>query len=409
MIFATWHDEAGPFLQMMHFLFAMGGIISPLVSKPFQIKVNDIRRVNVTDINPATNITNMSSSNVLSPSNNLTEFGCNLTAFVDISETFDRNPALGREHINGAFLNTQNTSCEEVSITVSKETNVHFAFLIAAILVFSAALPFFVFYKTNKKPSQESNTPHETKEDTKKVSNKVQLMATLLLCIVSGIGTGIVDSFPSFLATFGLLQLGWSQGTGSSLTSLYFAMYAVGNLIGVFALKCISSRSFIFAMYSSSLVSLLLFFVGVELTIGPLVWITVAFTGLTTSAMVPTVYTWTQEAVTPISGKIASVFLFGGSAGAMFNPILLGFLMESVSPMWLLYLNFAEVLFCTVLFTLAVLIVRKYLKDTGRKNKYFNQIQISNTAVRCISNSFNDVHNQTFDSEYHSKSTLVYF
>ena len=34
--------------------------------------------------------------------------------------------------------------------------------------------------------------------------------------------------------------------------------------------------------------------------------------------------------------------------------------MESLSPMWLLYLGFAEVALCTVLFTVAVLVVRKY-------------------------------------------------
>lgn len=35
MVFAVWTSKAGPFNQMIYVLIAVGGILSPLVSKPF--------------------------------------------------------------------------------------------------------------------------------------------------------------------------------------------------------------------------------------------------------------------------------------------------------------------------------------------------------------------------------------
>ena len=368
MLFKIWHDDGGSFLIMTHFLFGVGGIISPLMSKPFLIKIDQeesadnrcLKFINQnlsSIVDSASTVQNSSVIRINSDqgsSNTSFDIDCVFIEFINITVT------IGCTSEN---CTSQNTSSNDVSSVVFKETNVHFAYLISAFIVFSAAVPFLVFYITSRNKSEKSDIQTDKPKEEAKVSNKVKILATGLLCVVSSLGTGLDDSFPSFLATFGLLQLGWSQDTGSSMTSLYFAMYAVGNFFSVFILRCISSRTFIFAMYISSMVSIALMYMCVTLTLEPLLWLTVAITGLTTSAILPTVFVWTQEAVTPVSGKIASAFLFSGSTGAMLNPILLGYLMESLSPMWLLYLGFAEVALCTVLFTVAVLVVRKYANE----------------------------------------------
>lgn len=359
---------------MTHFLFAVGGILSPLVSKPFMIRTIQALEENVTTL-PSSGFNNTTSQYA---------YGCNQFD----TETKDENFSTA-ECSSGA--------------TVSKETNIQIAFLIGAVLAFSAALPFLVFYIKGRNNQQERNTEHGENESLNKLPGKVQLLVVILLCVVSAVGTALVDMFPSYLATFGLLQLRWSQDFGSSMTSLFFAMYAVGNLLGVFILKCINSRSFIYIAYITSIGSIFLFLVSVLWALTALQTIVIAAIGMTVSAILPTLFTWTQEAVTPISGKIASAFLFAGSAGGMANPVLLGFLMESISPMWFLYLSLAEILFCFVLFTAAVIVVKTFLRRQRRATLYEIQIRKSNSVV-----GFTSEDKKRFEPEYQSKRTLAY-
>ena len=377
MIFAIWHSEGGVFLQMTHFLFAIGGILSPLVSKPFMIRTILTLDENVTTL-PSSGLNNTTSQYA---------YGCN-----KLTDT----------KTNGENFSTT-AECASGD-TVLKETNIQTAFLIGAVLAVSAALPFFVFYIKGRNKQQERNTEHGENESSSKLPGKIQIFVVILLCVVSAVATALVDMFPSYIATFGLLQLGWSQDFGSSMTSLFFAMYAVGNLLGVFILKCITSQSFIYIAYFTSIGSIFLFLVSVLWTITALQTIVIAAIGMTVSAILPTLFTWTQEAVTPISGKIASAFLFAGSAGGMANPVLLGFLMESVSPMWFLYLSLAEILFCFVLFTAAVAVVKTFLRRQRRATLYEIQIRKSNSVVGFTSEN----KKRRYDSEYYSKRTLAY-
>ena len=377
MIFAIWHSEGGVFLQMTHFLFAIGGILSPLVSKPFMIRTILTLDENVTTL-PSSGLNNTTSQ---------CAYGCNQLTDTKINE---ENFSTSAECASG--------------VIVLKETNIQTAFLIGAVLAVSAALPFFVFYIKGRNKQRERNTEHGENESSSKLPGKIQLFVVILLCVVSAVATALVDMFPSYIATFGLLQLGWSQDFGSSMTSLFFAMYAVGNLLGVFILKCITSQSFIYIAYFTSIGSIFLFLVSVLWTITALQTIVIAAIGMTVSAILPTLFTWTQEAVTPISGKIASAFLFAGSAGGMANPVLLGFLMESISPMWFLYLSLAEVLFCFVLFTAAVTVVKTFLRRQRRATLYEIQIRKSNSVVGFTSEN----KKRRYDSEYYSKRTLAY-
>ena len=335
MLFSVWKSEAGPYFQLTHFFFAIGGILSPLVAKSFLIQIT-----------PQTLSQNTTGG--------LSGLISNDSAF-----TMDRRSNCSAEETVGKIMNAStNIDCDGAVIFV-KNTNVQFAYLISAVVVLSAALPFLVYFITGSRKVQENEESQN--ENAKKVSSKIQVLVVTLLCIVSAIGTAVVDSIANYLASFGILQLDWSEDMGSSMTSLYFATYAVGNLIGVFILKCITSRSFVYLTYITSIGSIALLYIGVYWTITVLQTIAVAAIGLSMSAILPTIFTWTQQAVTQISGVIASALLFAGSVGTMANPILLGYLMESVTPMWYLYLSILETIFCFAIFIIADLITRKLI------------------------------------------------
>ena len=146
------------------------------------------------------------------------------------------------------------------------------------------------------------------------------------------------------------------------MTALYFASYAVGSFMGVFILKFISSRSYVYLTYITSIGSVILFYVGIHWAISPLQTIPIAAIGIATSAIMPTVFTWTQEAITPVSGIISSAFYFSGSVASLLNPILFAYLIESITPMWFIYATIVEILLCFALCIIGDIInrIRKF-------------------------------------------------
>ena len=325
MLFSVWHDKSGPIVVMSYFVYGVGGILSPLVAEPFLIKTQSQTT--------RANLQNTSTSGAGWQSN--CSNGTERAELMDNAST---------------SINCNATLKPDVNYT-----NVHFAYLIGALLAALTAMPFIIFYF---KDSQKEDEQNPETEKTAKVSGKLRIVVVALISIAHFAGMAIVDEYPIFLTTFGMLQLDWSQTKGSSMTAVYFAMYAVGNLLEVFLLRYMSSRSYVYLTYVLVLGSIALFYVGVHWTISLLQTIPVALIGIATSSIMPTLFTWTQESVTPVSGFVASVLYFSGSVGGLLNPILLAFLIESITPMWLIYLSVVKALFCFVICIIADLLIK---------------------------------------------------
>lgn len=269
-----------------------------------------------------------------------------------------------------ASFSTHGLTSLSTSPPAKVETKIQYAFLITGLLVLSAAIPFLVAFLSKRKIKKAARQYSNESVDRNKLPKKIKV---LILCIIftnSFIATAYIDLFPSFLVTFIMEQNQWTQKAASSLTSLYFGTYGVGNFIGVFILAYITSTKLIVFSYISSGIVMLGILLSVLYTKTILVWVTVALSGITMSAILPTLFTWTQENVTPITGRLASGLLISGSAGVMVNPLLLGYMMEMYSPMWFLYLSLGETVFCGLLFTTALTLSRIYSsKDKPESSK----------------------------------------
>ena len=86
----------------------------------------------------------------------------------------------------------------------------------------------------------------------------------------------------------------------------------------------------------------------------------IAALGLTTSCIIATLFTWAEITVTPVTGRITAAFHFSGAVGLMFNPLCLGYLIESVSPLLYVYISIIELLAAFVIFVLTVLIMHRH-------------------------------------------------
>ncbi|XP_060594661.1 uncharacterized protein LOC132749011 [Ruditapes philippinarum] len=262
---------------------------------------------------------------------------------------------------------------------IAKESSVHFALLITGIMNTSAAVPFLVIFLYRGETIKRQNVSVEGGGEKKPtiLPRHIEVIVLCVFLLNSFVATAFIDLFPSLLTTF-LMEVGMTQQVGSNLTSAYFALYAVGNFLMIFCSIYIALTKIMLFSYAGT--SFLL--AGVILcTIFPnevLLSALVSLCGLSTAVIIPTIYTWINEHVTPVTGKIASGLLISGSLGISLNPLLAGYLMESYTPMWFIYLCLSKTVICTMLFIIALLLTKRFstVKETnaGLKEDETNEI-----------------------------------
>lgn len=94
-------------------------------------------------------------------------------------------------------------------------------------------------------------------------------------------------------------------------------------------------------------------------------WIAVAMAGFAMSSTFAATFAWTSNVVI-ISGAVAGVLLAGASIGGMTGSVLAGYLFETYTHMWVVYLSSIAVVSHAIIFTLSCILV-KYCKTDNCK------------------------------------------
>ena len=307
-LFTVWKNDVRTYIQIMYFLFASGGIIAPLVTTPFL-------STNVDKSLPASSYVN------------------NKTA-------------------DGANETTLSNSTAE--IPVFRETNVHFPFMISGILNVCAAGTFIlIFFKTREHtPNVAQKNASETEKTTEKqhFSKVKYVTAVIILAILFGILTGLLESSVGLLMTFSLRHLKWTKPEGSLATTMFWVAYALGSFLCIFLVQCFRTGTLLLCYLLLSIISLSgLTAASIYMTHTP-VWICFLLTGFSMSVMWPAVFTWTEERVTSVTGRIASLFLVAGSVCSMLNPLAIGYTMDKVANICYTYWILGEAVLLLILF-----------------------------------------------------------
>ncbi|KAL4227343.1 hypothetical protein ACF0H5_012787 [Mactra antiquata] len=337
LLFKIWGADGGPFLQLVHAIFAVGGVLSPLLAKPFLMK---------TTYDGST--TNLSSCTIMN--------GMNSSMNTSDSNLLENTTNQSNNNTCSSFLST----------------DVQYAYMITGGIVISSSLTFLMLtvrnYRIEKKKDAVAS-PKTTDTDKGNKLSRLKITQVCLLLVISYLATSMIDLFPSLLTTFMMSELDWTQQSAATLTSIFFIAYGVGNFINIFTLLRVSTTKVILASYGCGLIALACLVVGVFTDIRIIIWISVAFFAVSFSSILPTLYTWIQNHVTPITSTISSSLLVFGSLGVMVNPVLMGYLMDNVSTLWFLYMSCGEAVFCFIIFCIVLLLrrlVRK--KDTSNND-----------------------------------------
>ncbi|CAC5397253.1 NAGLT1 [Mytilus coruscus] len=327
MVLEIWGKHNGPYMQALHFMYAVGGIISPLATAPFlSIRVHD---------------------------NNHTSKYINISNFHKLSENSSETFRFG-------IIESQETH----------DSSVHFAFAITAAFALSCSFLFVYFLCRSTKQTNEKddNSPPCV---TKDLSRSIRLMSLSLMCATFWFYLFLEKAMVFFLPTFTLGHMQWAQSQGSYAATTYWAAFAIGRLSGIIIThrfktdKILATYITVLTLSSFGLMITTLY----QKDIG--VWIFVPMSGFCQSILFPLLLSWIEEDFFKVTGKIVSVIMFLGSIGTMVTPIILGYLIDLFTPMWFPY---AEVIasVCMLLLYFVLLFIRsKIVVDHQEIQKCF--------------------------------------
>ncbi|XP_045169363.2 sodium-dependent glucose transporter 1-like [Mercenaria mercenaria] len=343
-----WDTEAGPYMQGLHFCFSFGGMIAPFIAEPFLAIERNKNTLNTTD--SAAYFEN-SSTEVPITLESIPLYMNNTMKLLD----------------NGSVLLSQKmqTNSTVERMQVSGETAVQYSYLITAILVLVVVIPFSVMYYIRPADVVKIERITDEKDPTNfnELSLPARIMVISILSLLMIIYCGTDDIYAGFLMTFVLTQLKWSKSEGSLATSLHWICFGLARLGCIFLVRFVKTSKLMIVFGICVVLSFTGLLLSTIYNIKPLIWIFIGCPGISMSFIFPAMFTWTNENIVTVSGKMSSMFLMSASTGVMLFPLLFGYTMERFSPIWFLYLLLGQSVVWILLFSFTVLLTKCLLKQ----------------------------------------------
>ena len=330
-----WKKDSGPYMQTVHFCFSLGGMIAPQVAEPF-----------------------------LAPENCLS-----LRDTMNVTLVKDSIPLVNSSNKNHRHLVITNSSEQSLlpnCTTAYEDTRVHYAYLISGALLAVTSVPFlftvlFSSY-TNNNSREEKRLTSTDQTGFHKLHLRLKVLILGFLSLLMIVYCGTEDTYAGFLMTFLITQLRWTKSQGAVATSIYWICFGVARLAGVLIVRLARTTTLIYIYSLSLVVSFTGLLVSTTLNIDSLIWVFVGMVGCSLSIIFAAIFTWTTECVTEVAGKISAMFMASASLGVILFPLLFGYMMKWLSPMWFLYLLLGQSIVWAILFIVTDMITRYLLR-----------------------------------------------
>ncbi len=146
--------------------------------------------------------------------------------------------------------------------------------------------------------------------------------------------------FTTFLATFAVEYLHWTDQEAASLTSLYVLGLVVGRFVSIFAVKLIGVTMLFWCSILLACTGAVLFHF---LNFGSIfIWVSAGVIGLSVGNMYASTLAWANEKI-PLSDRLASTLILASSVGDTLAPVVQGQLFKQFGVGSFINLNTAAV------------------------------------------------------------------
>lgn len=333
-----WKNEVNPYMQAIQAMFALGGIISPLITAPF---LSESGRKAANDIN-----------NVKDNASGLYK--------VDSAELVN----LSAQSTLTVPLNT--SSNQTGTIVGDEETDVYIAYSIIATCMLVVAIPIAILWIGH---SVEKLTTRQDKElcsdELKTPVGKARKKSRLLPVAVALVGLfffvyGPVEkTCANFLLAFLVKQMNWSKVHAAQGNSAFYAGFAGGRFIGIALAVVMPTTLMLFVFMVALVVCLGLFILAIEHS-AVFTWVCIVLIGTAMSTIYASMYAWVDVNVTSVTGKMASCMQVALALGTMATTPLIGYLFKEQTPMWFVYLTITLSSTCLVCYSSLYLLTFKF-------------------------------------------------
>ncbi|XP_044145379.1 sodium-dependent glucose transporter 1 [Bufo gargarizans] len=266
VILNTWGDEAGPHVQALHFSFALGAVLAPILAKL------------IPEILP-----------------------------------LDKNHLTER-------LRDNTTSKEMPDLPLGLKKSM-LSYIVIATYIFLVSLFLFILYiKTQSNQSVTKST--EEKARTARYHNA--LIFLLFLFFFFYVGAEV--AYGSYIFTYAITTAAMDHDKAAGLNSIFWGVFAaVRGLAICFATCLYPGTMLLLSVIGCAVASLFLLLFHTN----PIVlWAGSALYGASMATTFPSGFSWAQQ-YTTIGGKAASLFVIGAALGEMAIPASVGYLQGS--------------------------------------------------------------------------------
>ncbi|XP_072562421.1 sodium-dependent glucose transporter 1-like isoform X2 [Paramormyrops kingsleyae] len=318
VILNTWEARSGPHLQALHFSFAAGAFVAPIVAK---LLFGNDERPGQTDV-----LGNWDSwSGTPSPA----------------------KPA-------PAF------TAQALEASASMPESMWAYFVIGAFCLLVSLLFFIQFYQNKLSRGVVRTTP----EKPLVARHHNALILLLFFFFFWYVGAEVV--YGSFIFTFAKDHAGMTEPQAAGLNSLFWGSFAATRGLAVFVSACMGPACMILlSLLGCALSSLLLsIFTRSSVTL----WSCTAVYGASMATTFPSGISWVEQ-YTRVTGRSAAIFVVGAALGEMVLPAVVGLLLGKAQDVpVLMYLCLGAAIITSIIFLIMYKLATSP-SGSGRKNQ----------------------------------------
>ena len=171
---------------------------------------------------------------------------------------------------------------------------------------------------------------------------------------------GLETAYGGYIFAFGTKTL--SKDNSAYLTSVFWGSFAIGRFLSIPVSKCVTpSRMLIFDMLGCFIGSTILisqFSGGCSTSAHTQLWLGTVLLGLAMASVFPSAISLAEMYI-GLSGRTASVLIVGACFGEMIIPLSVGILFVRVGPCVLMYCSFVIILLTAVVYVSIEILGRK--------------------------------------------------
>ncbi|MEE6476040.1 hypothetical protein FKM82_010950 [Ascaphus truei] len=293
VVMNTWGDQSGPHVQALHFSFAVGAFVAPILAK-LALDLLPLYKIPIKETLDSSNIS---------------------------------QPAHGQPAI------------ELFGIAMSSAM---LSYIVIGTYILLVSLFLLVLY-TRSRPNQATAKGSDEKCRTAKYHNAlIFLLVLFFFCYV-----GAEVTYGSYIFTYATVYANMEDNEAAGLNSLFWGVFAAVRGMAICFATCLYPGTMLLLSIIGCMVSSL---VLVLFNNNVLLWAGSALYGASMATTFPSGFSWVQQ-YTTIGGKSASLFVIGAALGEMAIPASVGYLqgLFPTTPI-LMYMALASSTMTAVLF-----------------------------------------------------------